>query len=167
VLGCTASYPAEPEESNLRKLPVLAAGLGVQTGLSDHTLGIGAAIAAVALGATLIEKHVTLSRDGGGVDAAFSLEPAELAALRRETETAWRALGSPVVGPTAHEREGLRFRRSLYVVDDVRAGDVVTSENVRSIRPAGGLAPIEAGAVMGRVFTTDVPRGTPLSWDLV
>jgi pseudaminic acid synthase len=167
VLGCTASYPAPPEESNLRKLPVLAAALGVQIGLSDHTLGIGAAIAAVAFGATVIEKHVTLSRDSGGVDAAFSLEPAELAALRRETETAWRALGSPVVGPTAHEQEGLRFRRSLFVVADVRAGDVVTPANVRSIRPAGGLGPAETGAVMGRTFRSDVARGTPLSWDLV
>ncbi|HEY1487432.1 MAG TPA: pseudaminic acid synthase [Micromonosporaceae bacterium] len=167
VLGCTASYPAPPQESNVRRLPVLAAALGVQTGLSDHTLGIGAALAAVALGATLIEKHVTLSRAGGGVDSAFSLEPAELAMLRRESETAWRALGDATIGPTAHEREGLRFRRSLYVVEDVRAGDTVSAANVRSIRPAGGLPPADAERVLGRTFRADVAKGTPLHWDLV
>jgi len=167
VLGCTASYPAPPEESNVRRLPVLAASLGVQTGLSDHTPGIGAAVAAVALGATVIEKHVTLSREGGGVDSAFSLEPAELAMLRRETETAWRALGHALIGPTPHEQEGLRFRRSLFVVADVKAGETVSPENVRSIRPAGGLAPVEAARVHGRVFRTDVSRGTPLTWDLI
>jgi N-acetylneuraminate synthase len=118
VLACTASYPAPPEESNLRRMPLLATALGVQVGLSDHTLGIGAAIAAVALGATVVEKHVTLERDTGGVDAAFSLEPAELAALVRESQSAWRALGTGRVGPTEHEKEGLRFRRSLFVVAD-------------------------------------------------
>jgi len=167
VLGCTASYPAPPEESNVRRIPVLARAFDVQTGLSDHTLGIGAAVAAVALGATIVEKHVTLSRADGGVDSAFSLEPAEFAMLRRETETAWRALGRPVVGPTAHEREGLRFRRSLYVVADVRAGETASPENVRSIRPAGGLPPVDAARVFGRTFRTDVSRGTPLSWDLI
>jgi pseudaminic acid synthase len=167
VLGCTASYPAPPEESNLRRLPLLATALGVQVGLSDHTLGIGAPIAAGALGATVIEKHITLSRTGGGVDSAFSLEPAEMAALRVETEVAWRALGNGLVGPTEHEKEGLRFRRSLFVVADVRAGDPVTRANVRSIRPAGGLATIEITNVLGRTFRRDVEKGTPLSWDLI
>ncbi|HEY2795035.1 MAG TPA: pseudaminic acid synthase, partial [Micromonosporaceae bacterium] len=167
VLGCTASYPAPAEESNLRQLPILSGAFDVQVGLSDHTLGIGAAIAAVALGATLIEKHVTISRADGGVDSAFSLEPAELTMLRRETETAWRALGEPKVGPTEHEREGLRFRRSLFVVEDVRAGDPVTEANVRSIRPIGGLAPAMLATVLGRTFVSDVPRGTPLTWDLI
>jgi len=167
VLGCTASYPAPAEESNLRRLPLLATALDVQVGLSDHTLGIGAAVAAVALGATVIEKHVTLSRADGGVDSAFSLEPAELAMLRHESETAWRALGDGVVGPTAHEKEGLRFRRSLFVVADVRAGDPVTPENVRSIRPAGGLPPEAMATVAGRAFRADVPMGTPLTWDLI
>jgi N-acetylneuraminate synthase len=167
VLGCTASYPAPPEESNVRRVPVLAGAFGVQAGLSDHTLGIGAAVAAVALGATMVEKHVTLSRAEGGVDSAFSMEPAELATLRRETEIAWRALGRPVVGPTPHEREGLRFRRSLYVVADVRAGETVSAENVRSIRPAGGLPPADAPKVIGRTFRADVSRGTPLNWDLI
>jgi N-acetylneuraminate synthase len=167
VLGCTAAYPASPEESNLRRLPVLAAALNTDVGLSDHTLGIGAAVASVVLGAVAIEKHVTLDRHDGGVDSAFSLEPAELAALVRETETAWRALGSTTIGPTEHEKEGLRFRRSLYVVQDVRAGDAVTAENVRSIRPTGGLPANDFAVVEGRTFRQDTPKGTPMSWDLV
>ncbi|MFI7450588.1 pseudaminic acid synthase [Nonomuraea sp. NPDC049714] len=167
VLSCTASYPASPAESNLRSLPLLAAITGAVTGLSDHTPGLGAALAAVAFGACLIEKHVTLSRDAGGVDAAFSLEPHELAALVVESERAWQSLGSPVIGPRPSEREGLRFRRSLYVVRDVRAGEPVTELNVRSIRPAGGLPPDAAADVMGRAFTRDTPLGTPLTWDLL
>ncbi|WP_043623697.1 pseudaminic acid synthase [Nonomuraea candida] len=167
VLSCTASYPAAPSESNLRALPLLAALTGEVVGLSDHTPGLGAALAAVALGACLIEKHVTLSRAEGGVDAAFSLEPAELAALVVESERAWRSLGEPVIGPRPSEREGLRFRRSLYVVRDVRAGEPVTPANVRSIRPAGGLPPDAAAEVMGRRFTRDVPFGTPLTWELI
>ncbi|MEV1001994.1 pseudaminic acid synthase [Nonomuraea sp. NPDC050202] len=167
VLSCTASYPASPSESNLRALPLLAAVTGEVVGLSDHTPGLGAALAAVALGACLIEKHVTLSRADGGVDSAFSLEPAELAALVVESERAWESLGEVAIGPRPSEREGLRFRRSLYVVRDVRAGEPVTPENVRSIRPAGGLPPDAAAAVMGRRFTRDTPFGTPLTWDLI
>ncbi|WP_433437463.1 pseudaminic acid synthase [Nonomuraea sp. CA-141351] len=167
VLSCTASYPASPAESNLRSLPLLAALTGEVAGVSDHTPGIGVPLAAVALGACLIEKHVTMSRAEGGVDAAFSLEPAELAALVVESGRAWQSLGSVTIGPRPSEREGLRFRRSLYVVRDVRAGEAVTPENVRSIRPAGGLSPDAAGEVMGRRFTRDVPFGTPLSWDLI
>ncbi|GAA4430054.1 pseudaminic acid synthase [Actinokineospora soli] len=167
VLGCTASYPADPAESNLRGLPVLAAATEALVGLSDHTPGIGAPLAAVALGACVIEKHVTLSRSDGGVDSAFSLEPAELAALVVESERAWSALGEARVGPKPGEREGLRLRRSLYVVEDVRAGDVVTRDNVRSIRPAGGLPPAAIDAVLGRVFRADAAKGTPLGWDLV
>ncbi|MEV0167002.1 N-acetylneuraminate synthase [Nonomuraea fuscirosea] len=167
VLSCTASYPADPSESNLRSLPLLAALTGEVVGLSDHTPGLGAALAAVGLGACLIEKHVTMARADGGVDSAFSLEPAELAALVVESERAWRSLGEVAIGPRPSEREGLRFRRSLYVVRDVRAGEPVTPGNVRSIRPAGGLPPDAADQVMGRRFTRDVPFGTPLSWDLV
>jgi N-acetylneuraminate synthase len=167
VLACTASYPAPPQESNLRRLPVLAQAFGVPVGLSDHTLGIGAAVAAVALGACVIEKHVTLARADGGVDSAFSLEPAELAALVAESERAWQALGSTSIGPTEAEQESLRFRRSLYVVRDVRAGEPVTADNVRSIRPAGGLAPDEISTVLGRAFRQDAAKGTPLTWDLL
>ncbi|WP_406640074.1 pseudaminic acid synthase [Amycolatopsis sp. WGS_07] len=167
VLGCTASYPASPTESNLRGLPLLAGLTGTLVGLSDHTPGLGAPVAAVALGAVAIEKHVTLARSDGGVDSEFSLEPAELAALVTETHRAWEALGSPVLGPRESEKEGLRLRRSLYVVEDVRAGDPVTAQNVRSIRPAGGLAPGEIVNVLGRTFRVDAAKGTALTWDLI
>ncbi|WP_433828174.1 pseudaminic acid synthase [Actinoplanes sp. CA-015351] len=167
VLSCTASYPTPPEFTNLRRIPVLAEALQLPIGLSDHTLGIGVPIAAVAFGAVLIEKHVTLSRSDGGVDSAFSLEPAELASLVVESERAWQSLGTTSIGPTDAEKEGLRFRRSLYVVKDVVAGEPVTAENVRSIRPTGGLEPDAIGTVLGRVFQSDAAKGTPLTWDLV
>ncbi|GGC11345.1 pseudaminic acid synthase [Cellulomonas carbonis] len=167
VLACTSSYPASPAESNLRSIPVLRDTFDVVVGLSDHTMGIGVAVAAVAMGATLIEKHVTLARADGGVDSDFSLEPAELAALAAETERGWQALGTVRLEPTPGESESRRLRRSLYVVQDVRAGDAVTPENVRSIRPAGGLEPAYLPVVLGRTFRTDAARGTALTWDLV
>jgi N-acetylneuraminate synthase len=167
LLACTASYPSPPADSNLRRIPVLAETFGVQVGLSDHTLGIGVPIASVAFGATVIEKHITLDRGDGGVDSAFSMTPAEMQTLVAESERAWQALGSTHIGPTDSEREGLRFRRSLYVVADVKAGDVVTAANVRSIRPANGLPPIDIDRVLGRTFTRDAVKGTPLSWDLI
>ncbi len=167
VLACTSSYPASPSESNLRSIPVIRDTFDVVVGLSDHTKGIGVAVAAVAMGATLIEKHVTLARADGGVDSDFSLEPAELAALATETDAAWQALGTVQLGPTPGEAESRRLRRSLFVVADVRAGDPVTGANVRSIRPAGGLEPADLDIVLGRTFTRDVARGTPLTWDLV
>ena len=167
VLACTSSYPASPSESNLRSIPVIRDTFDVVVGLSDHTKGIGVAVAAVAMGATLIEKHVTLARADGGVDSDFSLEPAELAALATETDAAWQALGTVQLGPTPGEAESRRLRRSLFVVADVRAGDPVTGANVRSIRPAGGLEPADLDIVLGRTFARDVARGTPLTWDLV
>ncbi|MEU0264576.1 pseudaminic acid synthase [Nocardioides sp. NPDC006303] len=167
VLACTASYPAPPEASNLRGIPVLRDGLDVAVGLSDHTLGIGASVAAVALGACVIEKHITLSREDGAVDSDFSLEPDEFASLVSETRIAWQALGEARIGPKSAEREGLRFRRSLFVTRDVRAGEKVGPDNVRSVRPADGLPPGDVDIVFGRTFTKDAPAGTPLSWDLV
>jgi N-acetylneuraminate synthase len=167
VLGCTASYPASPADSNLRGIPLLADAFDVIPGLSDHTMGIGVPVAAVALGACVIEKHVTLARADGGVDSDFSLEPAELTALVTETERAWQALGAPRIGPRESEREVLRLRRSLYVVADVAVGDQVTAENVRSIRPSGGLAPADLPTILGRRFRTAAAKGTPLSWDLI
>jgi pseudaminic acid synthase len=167
VLGCTASYPAAPGDGNLRALPLLAQLFDVPVGYSDHTPGIGVCTAAVALGACVLEKHVTLDRADGGVDSEFSLEPAELKALAVETERAWQSLGVARIGPRAAEREGLRFRRSLYVVQDVKAGDPVTRDNVRSIRPAGGLSPDAIETVLGHTFRTDTPRGTALTWDLL
>ncbi|MEP6464550.1 MAG: pseudaminic acid synthase [Frankiaceae bacterium] len=167
VLSCTVSYPASPADSHLRGIPLLADTFDTVVGLSDHTPGIGAAIAAVALGASVIEKHLVLSRGTGGVDSAFSLEPAELAALVRESQVGWEALGEVRIGPTKSEVEGLRFRRSLYVVADVRHGDPVTRDNVRSIRPAGGLPPDAIDVVLGRTFRSDAGKGTALTWDLV
>jgi len=167
VLGCTASYPASPADSNLRGIPLIADAFDVVPGLSDHTLGIGVPVAAVALGACAIEKHVTLARADGGVDGEFSLEPAELASLVAETERAWQALGAPRIGPKDSEREVLRLRRSLYVVEDVAEGDEVTTSNVRSIRPSGGLPPADLSTVLGRHFRTAAAKGTPLTWDLV
>lgn len=167
VLSCTAEYPADPASSNLRGIPVFADTFDTLVGLSDHTMGIGAPLAAVAFGAVLIEKHVTLSRAEGGVDSAFSLEPDELKALVTESEVAWQALGQPRIGRKDSEKTGPRFRRSLFVTADVKAGDLVTADNVRSIRPAGGLPTEMIDVVLGRRFATDVERGTPLSWDLI
>ena len=167
VLGCTSSYPATAEASNLRTIPVLADTWKVVGGLSDHTKGIGVSVAAVAFGAAILEKHVTLRRADGGVDSDFSLEPEELKALVDESYAAWLALGEVHVGPTTSEAESQRLRRSLFVVKDVRAGEEITAENVRSIRPAGGLEPRYLDVVLGRSFAKDVERGTPLSWDLV
>lgn len=167
LLACTASYPARPEDANLHTIPALAEAFGVPVGLSDHTHGIGVAVASVALGACAIEKHVTLGRTDGGIDSGFSLEPHELALLCTETDTAQRALGPAQFGPRPSEQDTLGVRRSLYVVADVRAGDQVTTDNVRSIRPAGGLPTDVIHTVLGRSFTRDAARGTPLTWDLV
>jgi N-acetylneuraminate synthase len=167
LLKCTSSYPADPRESHLASIPELRARFECEVGLSDHTLGIGAAIASVALGATLIEKHVTLDRADGGVDAAFSLEPYELAVLVRETAVAAAALGTPHFGPTGSEQNYVAYRRSLYVTADVRAGEPLTVQNVRSIRPGLGLPPKHLQEVLGRRLVRDVQRGTPLTWQLL
>ena len=168
LLACTAAYPAIPEEARLGNIAVLREAFDVPVGLSDHTLGIGVAVASAALGAVVIEKHVTLDRLDGGVDADFSLTPGELSALVVASEQAESAVSSGVgFGPTPQERAVVALRRSLCVVEDVRAGEVVTDRNVRSIRPAGGLAADDFDTVAGRAFTRDVSRGTPLTWDLV
>lgn len=167
VLACTANYPADPSESNLRGIPVMRDAFSTLIGYSDHTMGVGAAITAVALGACVVEKHVTLSREEGGVDSAFSSEPEELRMLVEQTRIGWQCLGQARIGARQQEKEGLRFRRSLYVVEDVSAGDPVTAQNVRSIRPANGLPPEEFERVEGRTFTADTPKGTALSWDLI
>lgn len=167
VLSCTADYPADPASANLRSIPVLSKAFDVLPGLSDHTMGIGVAVASIAFGAVLVEKHVTLSRADEGVDSAFSLEPDELAALVRETAIARLALGESRIGAKESEREGLRFRRSLFVTRDVRAGEVVGPDNVRSIRPAGGLPPEAFSDVEGRAFRVDAVKGTPLTWELL
>jgi N-acetylneuraminate synthase len=167
LLKCTSSYPASPSDSHLATMADMRARFGCMVGLSDHTPGLGAAAAAVALGAVAIEKHVTLSRADGGVDAAFSLEPRELAQLVKETRAAWEALGAVRYGPSEHEAASLVFRRSLYIVEDMKAGDVFTSHNVRAIRPGYGLAPKHLVRLLGAPITRDAAKGTPVSWDLV
>jgi N-acetylneuraminate synthase len=167
LLKCTSTYPAPASASNLSSIPVLRSAFGVEVGLSDHTLGIGVPIAAVALGATVIEKHVTLRRADGAVDSAFSLEPEELTALVNETRQAQQAVGHPAFGPTADEVPSLTYRRSLYFVRDVAAGQVLTEDDVRAIRPGFGLPPRHLSNVLGRRASGDVARGTPVSWDLV
>lgn len=167
LLACTSSYPAIPDDANLTRMPVMAAMFDVKVGLSDHTLGVGVSIAAAALGATVIEKHVTLRRSDGGVDAAFSLEPEELRVLVDGADAAVRALGSPSAWSTAAETESLRLRPSLYISSAAAAGDLVTIENVRSVRPGGGLPPGDLDRVLGRRFSRDVVVGTPVDWDLL
>lgn len=167
LLKCTSTYPARPENSNLLTIPHMRELFGCEVGLSDHTMGVGVAVAAVALGATVIEKHFTLRRADGGVDSAFSLEPEEMAQLCEETERAWRALGKTQYGPIEAENQSTVFRRSLYVVEDVAAGEVLTSQNLRRIRPGQGLAPKYYETVLGCKVTSDVKKGTPFSWDLL
>ena len=168
VLVCAPGYPADPAALNLRSIPALAGALDVPVGLSDHTLGTAPAIAAVALGAVLIEKHLTLSRKDVPIDSAFSLTPPELADLVTSTRTAWEALGDPTASaPVGQETPGLRYRRSLRVTQAVRRGDPVTTDNVRSLRPAGGLPPHELDLVVGRTFTRAAHPGDPLTWDLI
>jgi len=166
LLKCTSAYPASPADSHLRTIGHLRDAFGCEVGLSDHTLGSGAAIAAVALGATVIEKHVTLRRADGGVDSGFSMEPSELRQLVEDAERARLALGSVRYGPNASDRSALRFRRSLYVVREVRAGEVFTAANVRAIRPGLGLPPKYIDRVLGRRALRDIAAGTALTWDL-
>jgi pseudaminic acid synthase len=166
LLRCNSAYPADPAEMDLRTIPEMRSRWQVPIGLSDHTLSTTAAVAAVALGAAVLEKHVTFSRDEPGPDSSFSLEPQELRELVtvvRETEA---SLGGVRFGPSPSERRSLAFRRSLFVVTDLRAGDVLTEENVRSIRPGHGLAPKHLPEVLGRAVRRDVEAGTPLAWDL-
>ncbi len=167
LLKCTSTYPATAENTNLRTIPHLRDLFGCQVGLSDHTMGVGVAVASVALGTTVIEKHFTLRRADGGVDSAFSLEPEELARLVVETKQAWQALGSIRYGATAAEQKSLAFRRSIYVARDIRAGETLSKENLRIIRPGFGLPAKYFATVLGMTAQKDLPRGTPLSWSAV
>lgn len=167
LLKCTSSYPATPEGTNLLTIPHMRELFGCKVGISDHTLGIGVAIASVALGATAIEKHFCVSRAEGGVDSAFSLEPMEMKQLVNEANAAYQALGNVSYGASEQEKKSLQFRRSLYIVEDMRAGDVITNKNMRSIRPGLGLAPKYYDLVLGRTVKKDIKRGTPVSWDIL
>jgi N-acetylneuraminate synthase len=167
VFYCISGYPTPIEEANLRTLQDMRSRFGVEVGLSDHTLGTAASTAAIALGATVIEKHFTLERAAGGPDAAFSLEPAELATLVSNARAAWSALGTVSYELKPSEKQNLRFRRSLYAVADIEAGERFTELNVRSIRPGFGLAPKHLPEVIGARAAQRIARGTPLSWSLV
>lgn len=167
LLKCTSTYPASPESTNILTIPHMRDLFGCEVGLSDHTMGIGVSVASVALGAAVIEKHFTLCRADGGVDSAFSMEPAEFQSLVVETERAWQALGKVSYGPTDGEKQSLVFRRSLYVVQDLEAGEQLSKENVRAIRPGYGMAPKYISTVLGRSVKKAVKKGTPLSWDLL
>ncbi len=167
LLKCTSAYPAPPEEANLRTIPELARRFGCPVGLSDHTMGIAVPVAAVALGACIIERHLCLRRADGGPDGAFSLEPQEFKAMVEAVRTAEKALGSVEFASGPREASSLKFRRSLFVVEDTKKGEMFTKQNVRSIRPADGLHPRHFNQVLGKHAACDIERGTPLIWELV
>jgi pseudaminic acid synthase len=167
LLKCTSTYPATAGNTNILTIPHMRKLFNCEVGLSDHTMGVGVSVASVALGATVIEKHFTLNRADGGVDSTFSMEPAEMAQLVTETERAWQALGQVSYGATEAEKKSLVFRRSLYLVKDLKAGDVLTTENVRAIRPGLGLSTKYLDIVLGKVVMQDVRRGTALGWEII
>jgi N-acetylneuraminate synthase len=167
ILKCTSTYPATAQNTNIVTIPNMRDTFGCEVGLSDHTMGCGVAVGAVALGAVLIEKHFTLARADGGVDSAFSLEPAEFAMLRQETERAWQALGQITYGGSQAEEGSRQFRRSLYVAEDMAAGDAFTPQNLRSVRPGFGLAPRHYDVLLGKQINCALTKGTPVSWDVI
>jgi len=165
LLKCTSTYPATPLNTNLRTIPSMRDTFNCEVGLSDHTMGCGVAVAAVAFGAVVIEKHFTLSRADGGVDSTFSIEPGEFQTLRVETERAWQGLGAVVYGGTVDESKSRVFRRSLYISRDIKAGDKLTESNLRAVRPGFGLPPSVIDVVMGKRVNRDLVAGTPLAWE--
>jgi pseudaminic acid synthase len=167
ILKCTSSYPATPESTNLRTIPHLQSMFDVQVGLSDHSMGVGVSVASVALGASVIEKHFTLDRSEGGVDSAFSLEPLEFKALCEESLKAWQGLGKVSYGVTEKEKNSLVFRRSIYITEDMIAGEEFSNENTRRIRPGLGMAPKMFDQILGKKASVDIKRGTPLSEKLI
>jgi N-acetylneuraminate synthase len=167
LLKCTSTYPASPENTNILTIPHMRELFNCEVGVSDHTMVVGVSVASISLGATVIEKHFTLSRADGGVDSSFSMEPNEFAQLAVETGRAVEALGSISYGPTDAEKKSLQYRRSLYVVEDAKAGDVLNHENLRAIRPGLGLPPKFLELVIGKRLNRDVKRGTPLDWEML
>ena len=166
LLKCTSTYPATPENSNLRTIPHMRKLFGCEVGLSDHTMGLGVAVAAVANGATVIEKHFTLRRADGGVDSTFSMEPEEMKQLVIESERAWQALGGVEYGPTEVEEANIVYRRSLYIAEDMMEGDVLTPKNLRIVRPGLGMDPKYYELVLGRSVKKNLSKGTPLDWNV-
>ncbi len=167
LLKCTSTYPASPINTNVRTIPHMRDLFRCQIGLSDHTMGIGASVAAVAMGATIIEKHFTLRRSDGGPDSAFSLEPQELTSLVVETERAWQAMGGVTYGCSEVEKNSLQFRRSLYISRDLKKGDQISSENIKAVRPGFGLQTKFYDQLIGKIIKVDTVAGTPLSWDIL
>tara|TARA_B100001540_G_scaffold120281_1_gene107512 strand:- start:534 stop:1580 length:1047 start_codon:yes stop_codon:yes gene_type:complete len=167
LLKCTSTYPATPTNSNVLTVPHLRKLFDCEVGLSDHTMGIGAAISAVAHQATVIEKHFTLNRQDGGVDSAFSLEPNEMKQLVVETERAWQALGKVKYGPSDAEKASIKFRRSLYIAEEMKSGEILNKNNLRAVRPGYGLQPKYYEILLGKKVNQDVKKGTPLSWELI
>lgn len=167
LLKCTSTYPATPDNTHIRTIPNMREAFGCEVGLSDHTMGCGVAVASVALGASVIEKHFTLRRADGGVDSSFSLEPEEFAQLRIESERAWQGMGEVRYGGSKAEEKSRAFRRTLYVAQPMKAGDVLTAENLRIVRPGFGLPPKYYDIVLGKKIGRDAAPGTPLTWDLM
>ena len=167
LLVCTSSYPAKPEDANLRRMELLKEEFGVKVGLSDHTLGVGVAVAAITLGATAIEKHITLRRSDGGADGAFSMEPEEFAYMVREGKSALSSLGGKEWKIQDSEMESRRLRRSLYIVDDVLEGDPVNAENLRAIRPGMGASPALLDQMIGKTYNRKLKKGTPMSTEFI
>lgn len=167
LLKCTSTYPAAASNTNIITIPHMRELFDCEVGLSDHTMGLGVSIASVALGATLIEKHFTLDRAEGGVDSVFSIEPSEMAQLVVETKRAWEAIGKVSYGPTEAEKKSIIFRRSLYIVKNLKAGDILTSESLRAIRPGLGLATKYQEIVIGKTVKRDIKKGTALTWEML
>ena len=167
LLKCTSTYPASPENSNILTIPYLKTLFGCEVGLSDHTMGIGTSVAAVAHGATVIEKHFTLNRNDGGIDSQFSLEPQEMKQLVNETKRAWQSIGEVFIGPSEKEKLSLKYRRSIYTTKDLKKGDKINKNNIRIIRPGLGLPPKYFDIILGRRVISDVKRGTPIIWKLI
>lgn len=167
LLKCTSTYPASPENTNITTIPDMRDRFGCQVGLSDHTMGIGVAVGSIALGATIVEKHFTISRAEKGVDSAFSMEPDEMKSLVIEAERVWRSLGQVSYGPTSEEKKSLKFRRSIYVVKDIKPGDILTKDNLRVIRPGFGLAPKYYDQLIGKTAAKEIKAGTPTDFSLL
>lgn len=167
LLKCTSAYPADPKDINLRTIPHLRDMFDVKVGLSDHTLGVGVSVASVALGATVIEKHFTLKRSDGGVDSTFSLEPCEMQMLAEESKRAWESLGEIHYGLTEKEKDSRRYRRSIYVTKEIKVGDILSTENIKCIRPGYGLSPKYYENLIGKKSRAKIQEGTPFSMDYI